>query len=170
MSLDISYYERIVFDRPSTDEYDGYDDGLVCLYPCPDDPEFSSRADGIQDGWFKPEGETGDFRAGSYGGYNAWRNQLCQMAHGVDSEVFWSDSKYRGTAFYELINFADNEGCIGPRTSAKLASDFMANQAKAEAFAASDAMAIEGDWFLKKYNEWRKAFEVAAKGGAVQLH
>lgn len=100
------------------------------------------------------------FRAGSYGGYNAWRDELARVMHGRSAEELW-DGKVAGP-FIELITFADNEGIIGPQVAAKLAKDFADHQAKAEQ--------VGDDYFLAKYNAWRLAFELAADGGAVNFH
>jgi hypothetical protein len=104
--------------------------------------------------------EEHDFRAGSYGGYNAWRDQLSQVMLGKPAKDVW-ESPIQGP-FAELIHFADNEGVIGPKVAAKLAKDFADHQAKAEQ--------TGDDYFIAKYNDWRKAFELAADGGAVDFH
>ena len=83
---------------------------------------------------------------------------------GVVPKELWTlspdDEAARATPFYELINFSDCEGFIGPKTSAKLAKDFAAWQEKAG----------ERGWFSEKYAQWRAAFELAANGGVVQFH
>lgn len=53
---------------------------------------------------------------------------------------------------------------IGPKTSAKLAMDFAAFQEKADLFDWSD------EYYANKYADWRRAFELAADGGAVCFH
>lgn len=54
------------------------------------------------------ETHTHGFRAGSYTGYNRWREDLQrQFNPGRDPEK----------PFYELIWFADNEGTIGPEAA-----------------------------------------------------
>lgn len=60
--------------------------------------------------------------------------------------------------FSELINFSDCEGVIGPKTAAKLARDFAAFEAQAEAW---------GDDFYDQYLNWEEVFLMAADGGAV---
>lgn len=97
-----------------------------------------------------------DFRAGSYNGYNRWREKLEEFADGRD-------------LFLELINFADNEGVIGPIVSAKLAIDFMENAEAAISFANARIDESEHEWWLEKYSDWRKAFEMASDNGAVDF-
>jgi hypothetical protein len=64
--------------------------------------------------------------------------------------------------FYELINFFDNEGTLGPVVAAKLAKDFADHRSKAEQ--------VEDVFFVESYREWDKAFQMAAKQGAVEFH
>jgi hypothetical protein len=95
--------------------------------------------------------ETHGFRAGSYGGYNAWRADLARQFN-------------RETApdkpFYELIWFADNEGCIGPDAAKDLLVDFREHAA---------AYVPRDDYARSKYVDWTRAFELAADGGLVSF-
>ena len=117
---------------------------------------FPGRTSGIVAGIYEAEDSFG-FRAGSYGGYNSWRNQLAQVAGFRGDHDVW-DNHSEGP-FVELINFSDCEGIIGPKVSAKLAKDFADHADKA------------GDgYFRDKYDEWRKAFEMASDGGYVDFH
>jgi hypothetical protein len=101
-----------------------------------------------------------DFQAGSYSGYNDWRNWLAQVAGWRSAEDAW---KAGGGAFFELIYFSDSEGVIGSEVSAKLAEDFAEYDEKARSMG-------EDGYRYKKYQEWRRAFEMAADGGAVDFH
>lgn len=92
------------------------------------------------------------FRAGSYSGYNWWRDKLNEFAGNV--------------AFQELIDFADNEGVIGSELSKKLYDDFQKYHEKAFEF----SMTLDdAGWWFDKYHEWEKAFEMAKDGGAVEF-
>ena len=68
--------------------------------------------------------------------------------------------------FVELINFPDNEGVIGPVVAAKLAKDFAEFEHRAEEYSASIP---DGTDWLENYREWKCAFEMTAKDGAVVL-
>lgn len=93
-----------------------------------------------------------EFRAGSYSGYNQWRDWLNDFAG--------------DTAFQELIDFADNEGVIGSELSAKLYNDFRTYHDKAQKYSIELA---NGEWWFEKYCEWEKAFELAKDSGAVDF-
>jgi len=172
MGLDITAHERIVLradlDRHAMEQL--YKPSqpwrFDWLYPFPGQGEFATRADGIVEGCYESTGEIHTFGAGSYSGYNRWREQLALML-GTTPEAIWRDPK--PGPFVELINFGDNEGVIGPKTSAKLAADFAQWASKAETFGVGLGLA-EGPWFIAKYRDWQRAFEIAARHGAGCVH
>jgi len=120
-----------------------------------------NRMDGVAEGRYVGADEFG-FAAGSYGGYNAWREWLSKKFLGVDPQQVWdAPERFAGRPFVELINFADNEGAFGPVTSAKLAKDFQEHASE---------LKRDDDWNVRKYLEWQKAFELASDEGLVVLH
>ena len=92
------------------------------------------------------------FRAGSYSGYNWWRDRL---------DEFKGDC-----AFQELINFSDCEGVIGSVVSRKLYEDFKKYHDEAIIYAKGFK---DGDFFIDRYEKWLKAFEIAKDNGAVDF-
>lgn len=95
-----------------------------------------------------------EFYAGSYSGYNRWRDHLY---------------RFKGKeAFQELIHFADNEGVIGTEVSKKLRDDFLRFHDEAEIYFKSLSAPI--NYYFELYEEWEKAFEYAADSGAVDFH
>ena len=183
MGLDISAYKKATFIRERGNREDGDEQwpAVTYLYA---NPDFPGRADGMQDGLYDVGGHTRfgleadrdkdhqlHFRAGSYSGYNAWREKLCWFALGLQPDAIWrgKDEKYAGKPFIELINFADNEGLIGPQTSAKLARDFQTN-GEAIKEKAKRELGPEADWFCNLYDTWQKAFELASGEGCVHFH
>lgn len=101
-----------------------------------------------------PETEEHSFRAGSYGGYGQWREDLQRR---------FNPSRDPDGPFYELIWFADNEGSIGPSAAECLLADFRAH-------AAAYAAAETSRWDREKYADWTNAFELAAQSGLVHFH
>ena len=176
MGLDISAYRGIekidcVFDEdgdpidPATREYVDYDARAYV------NPDFPGRADGIENkGVYKAEESMG-FRAGSYGGYNQWREELAKLAgYALADYTIYGTTTQRhdagawaatGGPFWELITFSDCEGVIGPIVSAKLAKDFQEFGERAKGI---------GGYFYDRYQEWRAAFEMAADNGMVRFH
>jgi hypothetical protein len=179
MGLDIRYYKNItkldcVFDA------DGEPLDAATKAPLSEkhfwacvNPHFPERADGLDSKSCYSYEESEGFRAGSYSGYNHWRETLAQIAgypaiederHGVVTKRHDKGAYVAGNGpFFELIWFSDCEGIIGPKTSAKLAKDF-ATFSDAVAASATD------EWFKEKYAEWKTAFETAAQNGAVRFH
>jgi hypothetical protein len=112
------------------------------------------------------------FAAGSYGGYNAWRDELTKAFLGVDPTNVWNNPGYADSPFYELITFADNEGSIGPDAAKDLLADFEAGAGKwADYWAAKDNLGpYELRWAIEKYEDWTLACRLAAHGGLIHFH
>ncbi|MCI0704316.1 MAG: hypothetical protein L0241_24930 [Planctomycetia bacterium] len=113
-----------------------------------------------------------EFRAGSYSGYNWWRNQLSLFALEVGAEAVWREPRiYRGKPFVELINFTDCDGRIGTSVCEKLAEDFTSHAARAKRFpstmTSTDPDAWPGDDWLAVYRQFARAFRLAAQNGAL---
>jgi hypothetical protein len=157
MGLVITAYEKIERVGPYVENWDSIHDYQTVAHLCPAD--FPERADGIEEGLYRHSGEQHSFSAGSYSGYNAWRDSLALLA-GFSSYQHACDSA--NGPFWELLFMSDCEGVIGPKTAAKLVEDFAMYQAQADT--------VERTYFTERYNEWRKVFEIAAKGGCVKFH
>ena len=158
MGLDITAYQVVTKLNVTSADETWEADGLWI-----DEEQPFNRLDGLETGAYAVSGDRYAFRAGSYSGYNEWRRMLARMVGVIDREL-WNDHSEaaKATPFYELICFSDAEGTIGPKTCAKLAKDFddWADRAKAS-----------GDrYWLEKYQDWSKAFHLAAERGVVDFH
>lgn len=118
--------------------------------------DFPGRAAGIVDDAVYTYDECFSFRAGSYTGYNEWRNQLAQLAGYESAEDCWTKTE---GPFWELINFTDCEGVLGDETCAKLLIDFRNYLSAVQTT----------DWFSELYMQWMKAMELASNYGAVKF-
>lgn len=186
MGLDITYYSRLVaVTNPVIDVHytEERDENHIWRFPAEgywiggasmawSESQWSGRgADLDPDAVYAITGEVGDFRAGSYGGYNQWRDWLAQFASYESAKAVFRGDVTAGP-FYELICFADNEGVIGPLVSAKLAKDFR-NLLAPVWREARDRLGEGSDnyrYFIEKYRLWSTAFHAAAQGGAVEFH
>lgn len=158
MGLDIKAYRNLeVVNNPKLDE-----DGEVVNWETEWKPgasmkwsedNFPGRGEGIEVDLVYSWENSIKFCAGTYSSYNWWRDKLEEFA--------------KGDEFQELIDFADNEGVIGPIVSEKLFRDFEDLEEEAEQFAQS--LDETGEYWLKKYNQWKDAFEYAADNGAVRF-
>lgn len=181
MGLDIIYLSGLTPYTGALDKHgDPEDESTIHLY---ENPDFPGRAEGVPDGHYKYESRE-HFRAGGYGWYNAWRNDLAKMAgypeaSGEIPGVFGGTRTHTGHdvgawhsgggPFFELIHFSDCEGTIGPAVSKKLADDFAKYQEAADSFIGTHDDGKPGGYFAKTYAEFRKAFEVASNNGAVDF-
>ena len=151
MGLDVTAVSNAKRVGPLSDEK------LEELYrPVYVNDSFASHADGLESGFYDGLEEL-DFRAGSYSGYNWWREKLAEFAG------YPAKGRAHDLPFYELINFSDCEGVIGPETSEKLAKQFEAHMARAHA-------EIDDECWLAVYHRFARAFDIAAHDGFVSFH
>jgi hypothetical protein len=102
----------------------------------------------------------GRFHAGSYSGYNMFREQLCNQVLGIHPETIWEHfDEYKSEPFAWLINFADNEGCIGPEKCAILREDF-ASHTMPEKWN-NPELNSWNEFFVKQWNNWNSCFQEA---------
>ncbi|WP_122448718.1 hypothetical protein [Pseudomonas viridiflava] len=173
MGLDISVFLKLAEAPEAARDSDGNLADYETHREFYDNPDFPGRIEGLKPEMVYRIGEHGDgLCAGSYGGYNRWRNELAQMAgyplteydthYGKKAEGYDAGAWAAGSGpFFEQIQFSDCEGTIGPVVSAKLAKDYEEFAERAESV---------GGRFWEKYQEWRAAFDAAADGGAVVFH
>lgn len=151
MGLDITAYEYV--------EKSENDRGDFIKYNIKD---FAERGDDlVEDAWYWGSGATFTFLAGSYLGYGAWQSRLCEFVHGMTHDEFWKLEDAAGKVFAELLNYAGNEGVIGPKTSAKLAADF---EAWHERFVQEN-----DEYDVRVYVNFMRAFQIAKDTGAVRF-
>lgn len=144
------------------------------------DDTFKGREEGIEIGAYWVEQEDGMvFHVGPCSSYGDWREMLARLAgyaahpnppglspSGADRAHSWTAWEAKEGPFWELINFSDCEGTIGPVAAAKLARDFAEWQVRMYSASLSET----GPDFLDHYGRFRRAFDLAAEGGAVTFH
>lgn len=158
MGLDITAFRNLQLADPSEAFEDGelvWDGNYVQVYA---NDDFPGHHDPLQNRAAYTYEDSFSFRAGSYSGYNAWRNELAVLAGFGSDRGAW---KATHGPFWELINYSDCEGTIGSVISQKLARDFAEYQENANQ---------RDDWFQARYADWRRAFEMASDNGAVDFH
>ena len=100
----------------------------------------------------------------SYSGYGEWRRELAKAVLDVDVEDVWKDpDAYRDRPFFELLEFADNEGTIGPEAAADLLVDFREHRDQVPV----DEIEFSGVTPLP--DRWIEALTLAADGGLVRF-
>ncbi len=116
----------------------------------------------VKNGVYRIRGDSDSVSMG-YAGYNWWREWLCLQVNGIQPDTVWGtrdDAATMTLPFYELIDFADNEGVIGTIAAAELARDFAEWQDKVNA--------SSEERFREVYGRMRRLFEIAANGGYVR--
>lgn len=178
MGLDVTAYRKIerVADWPADAE--GIDDfaeyvprqGYVWqgrtvtsvhpVYVPGDFPEHHSLTPGVY-----AYAESMDWGAGSYSGYNLWRDWLSRAALGVPAERVWGRNfaRFRNRGVAWLVNFSDCEGFIGAEVCARILADIRAHEATIRS-RADDAARLE------RLNTWLAGLEMAADGGMLRFH
>ena len=114
-------------------------------------------------GWFKVSAPDwgANYPNYPYGAHSAFRDALAMLVLGVSAETVWADpGAYRDRPFFELIQFADNEGNIGPLACADLAADF----AEHKRDAVGCDLAFQDD-----YRRWSDACHAAAGTGVLDF-
>lgn len=166
MGLDVTAYEVATLIDPHEHTDDCYDADHVRAFVY-DGFERSLR--GLEaDRCYLVSGERFPFWAGSYSGYGHFRGLLTRAALGIDPRGIWADPDAAvDLPFYELINFADNEGTIGPEAAADLLADFDEHGERVkETIAAATAPET---YYAEKVDAWHEAFRIAAGSGLVRF-
>jgi hypothetical protein len=113
------------------------------------------------------------FDAGSYTGYNVFRDMLSTAFLGVEATTVFKDpEQYVDAPFFELINFADNEGAIGPDAAADLVKDFEDGRSHWADYVVAKLSdhAMKSRYYLEKYEDWAHACRLAADHGLIDFH
>lgn len=159
MGLDIRVYKNLKFLTDNEDIFEEDKDFDYDLYVHVIDPSWEDRIKNFKKGYYSGEYI---FHGPSlpYSSHGRFRKLLCEMLNVVIEEV-WED-KHPNIPFHDLINFADNEGCLDYEIAEKLYKDFVDNRDK---FAE-----LEGtDYYLGIYDEWIEACKLAADNKGIIL-
>jgi hypothetical protein len=178
MGLDITAYKGlskldVVYDDDGeplrADTHEPIEDYIKAW----ENPDFPGRIEGIEDGAIYAFEDAVACLGLGYGGYSQWRDALAKLAgypltpyksYGMvehsHAAACWDPNGAKGP-FCELINFADNEGTIGPVVCAKLLKDFDEFEERAKAV---------GGHFWSVYMELHAGLRLAAQGGCLQFH
>lgn len=166
MGVDITAYPRLTKADATASRYDA---GVFMVIA---NDAFPGRVDPLEDGALYAFDETQAYEvfSGGYGRYNLWREQLAKFAgypltaiNDAEDRYMHAGACWQGATgpFSELINFADNEGTIGPTACAKLSEDFKSHAERA-------AQESDVAW-VRVYRHFMHGFAVAADGGAVEF-
>ena len=151
MGLDITAYKNIKIIGDEEPEYYFSNAG----FPQSNMPDFENKEIQIE------FDEEFDFRAGSYSGYNKFRNELCISANNIQDKKLWT-SKNEAFKFYWLINFTDCDGYIGTSYCKILYDEFVKYE--------NEVKSNLNEYFHKTYDNFKEAFRLASDNGLVSFH
>lgn len=103
----------------------------------------------------------------SYGGYNQWREYLSLAVFDVMPNVVWENTdRYADQPFFEVVHFADSEGCIGSVAAARLAQAF--SDAAARQRFIDLVPDYPRDWWLAAWDDFKLGAELASDHGLIE--
>ncbi|MBE8232995.1 MAG: hypothetical protein HAW67_04610 [Endozoicomonadaceae bacterium] len=177
MGLDVTAYENsTIVENPECDEWDDCVKGNK-IYVSPD---FKDHAGRFKDGVVYESEKSYAFYVGSYRRYGYFRGLMAEMAgyDPIDEDSFspteWNEREpymlgcwaSNHGFFYEMLNFSDAEGIISTEFSKKLLSDFEKFDGKYKAFF-EEKEGEMGSYYIRLYEDFKKAFAMAANNGYV---
>lgn len=175
MGIAVTVYLDLVETVPTRNAYDEdgelNDSKYIDFYNNPDYPDRIEPIKGNPAIYTYTASDPNSQVRLSYHGYNNWRERLAVVGgYPVAMCSYRNILRHDAGAilkgagpFYELINFSDCEGTLGPTVAKKLAGDFVKYQVVAERLMASSE--------LVTYNKFRIMFEQAAsRNGALKFH
>ena len=166
MGLDVTAFGQVIKLRAAEEgEYeklDWDDERVVDL-----NPHFPHTHDGLNDHWVYDvsQGERHSFGCGSYSAYGVFRKTLAEVA-GEDPEAYWdSPDQMKDKPFYEMINFSDCSGEIGPVACYALYADFIQYREQYHTMFKDDMYGK-----IRVYDDFTKAFQVGFQNRFVSYH
>jgi len=117
-----------------------------------------------------PKSKDIDFRAGSYSSYNSFRNHLsCAMLGVTVSSAWENEEKYSDHLIWNLLNFSDCEGAIGPAVSNLIHKGLVDNQDKFSSYLrdSNEIGKMDEEYYSETYNNFINAFAIGKQEGIV---
>lgn len=116
-----------------------------------------------------PNSDGTEFSAGSYSSYNSFRNHLsCALLGVTVTEAWENEEMYSEHLIWDLLNFSDCEGAIGPMVSDVIHKGLVDNQSKFSSYLRSrgDGV-IDLEYYNQTYRNFMDAFAFGKQEGIV---
>ena len=153
MGLNISAYSNIRFLHNNIGDSKG-----AYLYV---NEHFKDRADGLVDGYYDFDEEY-YFRAGSYSGHSKCRELAAKALGFTVIEEYWDECTPE-TPLYDLLNFSDCEGTIGPLCAKRLYESITKHKTRIL------ERVGENQYFLGWLEDFQRAAKLAMQNGAISF-
>jgi hypothetical protein len=176
MGLDIRAISKIATKRTDPEQYEFNElmDAEIGQFYI--NPDFASHTSdyglepGVVDYIQTDESTTESLRAGSYSGYNKFRNLLSLAVLGVKAETAWENvNTYSDKPLWDIINFSDCEGAIDASTSEKLRGQFQSCRTVFEDYITKDTDIgdMDTEHYMETYDGMIKCFALGSEDGVV---
>jgi hypothetical protein len=176
MGLDIRAVNKIITKQT---EPEAFELGIIMneepdqFYINPDFPDHTSEygtKPGVVEYIKSEESTTESFRAGSYSGYNKWRNLLSLALLGVKAETAWENvSKYQSYPAWGIINFSDCEGAFDSVKSNNVHEELVDNRDKFVSYIKNDTDIgdMDTEHYIETYDGMIRCFKLASEAGVL---
>lgn len=174
MGLDITAYSHVIpTDDPNSNievfAFVGFDRSTRGLHHH-DVVDPTGTMIAVQGYATTPLTHTMRFCAGSYSGHHEFRELLAEAMNHTYEDYTTDGIRDPYWPFYELIYFADNQGCIGPDAAHDLAQDFLVHQYTVKYYVRQRLNDIDATNFIYVYDHWMDAAYLARQDGLIQFH
>lgn len=157
MSLDATAYEYVNLVEaisPGNERFDELLEGDL-VYACPFIRAFEDHPNGLPEGVYETSGRSVGVST-TYSSYSMLRNAVSRAAAGKSASAVILSDEWRDVPFGWWINFADDEGILGPRTCRILADQ-----------AAEHELRLPTRSDRDRWGHWCEMFRVAADTGMI---
>lgn len=173
MGLDISAWSKA--ERAEACPACGHLTGAHDLRVGTDPSSFPERAAPFAPGDGLVVGDCEAHMRFGYSGWGFFRSLLCEAANGEpadhDHQAFWQREERADAVLWDLINFTDCDGILGPVACERIHRELLETREKFLAVLARPRE-VRSDWTdgaVGRYDELTALFAVAAHGGVVRF-
>jgi len=159
MGLDVSVYQNIkIIESENDDSEEFYEVQDFRAFVINDSWKYKVK-NLVYDAYYTGDCVGPDFGY-PYSAHMHFRNQLAS----ISGDVYWPNGCDDEKAFFELLYFADNEGCLDWDISEKLYNAFVDNRELAISKLGYD------EAFVRRYDVWTEIFKFGKDKGVVVFH
>lgn len=159
MGLDVSIYQNIKkIELEDDDSEEFYNSYQFRAFVIADEWKYKVK-NLVYDAYYSGDAVGPDFGY-AYSAHKYFRDQLAS----ITGDTNWTTEIDETKPYFELLYFADNEGCFDWEISEKLYNDFVDNRELAMSKLGYD------ESFVRRYDIWTEIFKYGKNKGVVVFH
>lgn len=159
MGLDVSVYQNIKkVELENDDSEEFYENQDFRAFVICDEWKYKVK-NLVYDSYYTGDVVGPDFGY-PYSAHMHFRNQLAS----ITGDMNWTNEVDETKPYFELLYFADNEGCLDWEISEKLYNEFVDNRELAMSKLGYD------EAFVRRYDIWTEIFKLGKDKGVVVFH